>query len=125
MNVHGEIARLPAEEGLVGIAVGLMFIALLVHAIVVHFSLHGWSKTPSRQRAPLFVFCFLFLYASFEASDTFMLGMIMVFGLEMARLHAANRRLLKSVARRPRQTDRRSAPALGPSRVRAPMVRKP
>ena len=113
MNVHGEISRLPAEEGLVGIAVACVFLVLLAYAIVVHFSIHGWSRTPSRQRAPLFVFCFLFLYASFEASDTFMLAMIMVFGLEMARLHEANRRLLKSAARRPRPSDRRTSPAPG------------
>ena len=87
MNVHGEISRIPAEEGLIGIAVAFTFILVSLSAIMLHFRVRGWSQTPSRQRAPLFVFGFLFFYASFEASDTFMLAMIALYGLEMARSH--------------------------------------
>jgi hypothetical protein len=90
MGVHGEINRVPAEEGLVGIAVASIFVLLSISAIVLHLRTNGGLRTPSAKRAPLYIFTFLLLYASFEASDTFMLIMILVFGIEMARLHDRN-----------------------------------
>ena len=90
MNVYGEIKRVPAEEGLVGIAVGPIYVFLSISAIALHLRMNGGLRTPSAKRAPLFIFAFLALYASYEASDTFMLIMILVFGIEMARLHDRN-----------------------------------
>jgi hypothetical protein len=46
----------------------------------------------SKGRAPLYIYCFLVLYCSYEAMDTLMIAMILLFGLEMSRLCSNTRR---------------------------------
>ncbi len=84
MNVHGEIHRVPAEGGVVGIAVAVMFYGLLILAVGRDFLYRVKRQISSSSRAPLYVLSFLLTYASVEALDTFMLELILLFGFVMA-----------------------------------------
>lgn len=86
MNVHGEINRVPTEGGLVGIfiAVGLLgCVGLGLHRLVTRGLRTG---VDTGGRAMIYAFCFLISYTMFEALDTLMLVMIILFGFELARL---------------------------------------
>jgi hypothetical protein len=86
MNVHGELNRVPVEGGLIGIAIACVLLFALTRAVLGHVVSRGGIRSSSLDRAPLYVLCFLLLYCSYEASDSLMLIMIMMFGLDMARL---------------------------------------
>lgn len=94
MNVHGELNRIPAEGGMLGIIVAIVLIASFIRVIFVQMQRYGWSKANSLQRWPLYVFCFVVCFAAYEACDTLMVFIIAMYGLEMARLHESNIRHL-------------------------------
>ncbi len=100
MNVHGELNRVPVEGGLIGMGIACVLLLALTWAVLGHVMRRGGIRSSSLDRAPLYVFCFLLLYCSYEASDSLMLIMIMMFGLDMARLsgqdHGPMRHALRS-----------------------------
>lgn len=91
MNVHGEISRVPVEGGVVGIVIATIYLILLTRAVWLHVIEKGGAAS-SKGRAPLYIYCFLVLYCSYEAMDTLMIAMIVMFGLEMSRLNSYIRR---------------------------------
>lgn len=84
MNVHGEINRIPAEGGVIGIAVASAYYVLLIVAVIRDFLVRVKWNNSSSMRAPLYILSFLMIYASVEALDTFMLELILLFGFVMA-----------------------------------------
>ncbi|MBB4526521.1 UNVERIFIED_ORG: hypothetical protein M2435_006592 [Rhizobium sophorae] len=86
MNVHGEINRVPAEGGLVGIVIGLGYVALVARAVFSHLKIPRFRNS-SLSRAYAYLFVFLLCYCSFEASDTFMISLLLFFGVEVAHVH--------------------------------------
>ena len=84
MNVHGELNRVPAEGGVVGIAVAAAFYGLLIFAVARDFLYRVKRQNSSGSRGPLYVLSFLLIYASVEALDTFMLESMLLFGFVMA-----------------------------------------
>jgi hypothetical protein len=99
MNVHGELNRVPAEGGLIGIGIAGVLLFALTRAVLGHVASRGGIRSSSLDRGPLYAFCFLLLYCSYEASDSLMLIMIMMFGLEMARLSRDNRERMRPAVR--------------------------
>jgi hypothetical protein len=85
MNVHGEVNRIPAESGLLGIVIGVWLVASLAMTVRYRFIAAGGWGGRSADRWPLYVFAFLLIYTAYEASDTLMLTMIVGFSFEMAR----------------------------------------
>jgi hypothetical protein len=80
MNVHGEVNRLPAEGGIVGIVVGILYVVVLIKAVAWSFFQDRRVTNSSKIRLPLYVLSFLLIYAWVEALDTFMLELILLFG---------------------------------------------
>ena len=90
MNVHGEINRIPAEGGLVGIFIGLGYVVLVASAVFSHLKMPRFRNS-SLSRAYAYLFVFLLCYCSFEASDTFMISLVLFFGVEVAHVHHRDR----------------------------------
>ncbi|MEH3105141.1 MAG: O-antigen ligase family protein [Sphingomonas phyllosphaerae] len=86
MNVHGEKNRVPAESGLIGIAVAIGLIASSAWRIGLALVAAGGSAASSRQRLPLYLFFFCISYCLVEAMDTSMLWVILTTGFTAASL---------------------------------------
>jgi hypothetical protein len=99
MNVHGEINRIPVEEGIVGIAVALCYLIVLFASVLFNFLFEAKLTTSSKIRLPLYTFAFLIIYSSVEALDTFMLEFVLLFGYCVA----AKRCLIGSVLQKHNQ----------------------
>lgn len=84
INVHGEINRVPAEGGIIGISIAILYFAFLCEKIWSYFLFHGGFKSSSAQRLPMYLLFFLSIYMWFEALDTIMLAFILLFGIQMA-----------------------------------------
>lgn len=78
MNVHGEIYRIPAEAGILGIAITFFMIWSAVFELIRFFKLRT-DLEGSFRRAPAYFLVFLFIYAATEALDTTLLLMIATF----------------------------------------------
>lgn len=89
MNVHGEINRVPAEGGIIGITVAISYYILLVVSVFRDFTYRSTQQNSSAARLPLYVLSFLTIYASVEALDTFMLELVLLFGFTMAARNAS------------------------------------
>lgn len=90
MNVHGEVNRIPVESGYLGIALALALLAGIGRAIARDISMKGgWASNSSDRLAGYFLIALL-TYTWYEALDTFMLSMIIVCGLEVARIDMDN-----------------------------------
>lgn len=86
MNVHGEVNRIPAEGGLVGIVIALSFLAATGYRTVVHAFMSGGSRRTSLQSSPLYLFVYLICYCYSEVIGTHMLVLIGITGIVAARL---------------------------------------
>lgn len=84
MNVHGERHRVPAENGIVGIAVVLAFLATTVAAAVRFAWQRGGFGASSHARFPLYMTALLVSYIYGEAMDTTMLLLILLTGFAAA-----------------------------------------
>jgi hypothetical protein len=86
MNVHGEVNRVPAEGGIVGIVIGCAYL-LAVAWRTAYFAFVREDRTGSSlERAPLLLLLYVVCYAYAEAIDTAMLVLIGMTGLVAARL---------------------------------------
>ncbi|MFT4053530.1 MAG: O-antigen ligase family protein [Novosphingobium sp.] len=99
MNVHGERHRVPAENGIVGIAVVLAFLAATVAAAVRFLWQRGGFKASSLARFPLYMTALLVSYIYGEAMDTTMLLLILLTGF--AATATGPRQALRSPAQPP------------------------
>ena len=115
MNVHGEINRVPAESGIIGIVVALAYFFQLALRSIIH-NFDGLQLTSSPQkRASLYVMLFVGCYLYAEAIDTTMYLLILLGGFIVAGLTSPSPRrhlLSREVARgedlgaaRPRRFD--------------------
>ncbi len=84
LNVHGEVNRVPAEGGILGIVVGLCLLCLLTYAVLARVLVRARHRPSSADRLHLYFFVFVVAYAWYEAVDTLMLSAIFGFALLMA-----------------------------------------
>jgi hypothetical protein len=84
LNVHGEVNRIPAESGILGIIVGIALLALLGYAVLARLLVRARYRPTSADRLHLYFFVFVVAYAWYEAVDTLMLSAIFGFALLMA-----------------------------------------
>lgn len=108
MNVHGERHRVPAENGIVGIAVVLAFLAATVTAAARFVWQRGGFGASSEARFPLYMAALLVSYIYGEAMDTTMLLLILLAGFAAAS--TGPRRARRSIA-----SPASSPPDTGPS----------
>lgn len=89
MNVHGEVHRIPAEGGVVGIAIAATYIAVIGWR-TSHFAFLRRERTgTSLERTPLYLLLYVMCYAYAEAIDSAMLVLIGLAGVVSARLPSA------------------------------------
>lgn len=93
MNVHGEMYRVPAEGGLLGIAIALSFLGVAAWRIYTFLVERGGLDSPSLDRGALYVFLYLLCFFYSEALDTGMLMIIGALGIVAGSLPRASQRL--------------------------------
>lgn len=86
MNVHGERHRVPAENGMLGIAVVAAYLVVTGSRILRFIARRGGIGAASIDRAPLYAFIFLICYVYGEAMDTTMVMTILFVGFMAASL---------------------------------------
>ncbi|HSH94723.1 MAG TPA: hypothetical protein VK968_11305 [Roseimicrobium sp.] len=86
MNVHGEINRIPTEGGLLGIFIAVVLLVLAGFGLFRLVTRGMRSGLDTGARTMIYAFCFLLSYTMFEALDTLMLVLIILFGFELARM---------------------------------------
>jgi hypothetical protein len=85
-NVHGEINRVPVENGVVGITFALLYLFGLIRNIWLYFKKSGGLLISSREKLPLYAFVFMIPYFMTETTNTLMLTLILMFGFYATRL---------------------------------------
>jgi len=108
MNVHGEVHRIPAEGGIVGMIIAATYIAVIGWR-TGHFAFLRASRSGSSlERTPLYMLLYVMCYAYAEAIDSAMLVLIGLAGVVSARLPPAT--IDTFVRRRPPSTRKVSIP---------------
>ena len=93
-NVHGEINRIPAESGLLGILIsGYCFTLFFIFAVKLVFSKIRNDKVNSKVFFPLYYLIFITVYCMYEAMDTNMLTLVLCFGLFLSMEVKSNRKI--------------------------------
>ncbi|WP_299310211.1 O-antigen ligase family protein [uncultured Croceicoccus sp.] len=106
MNVHGEVHRVPAEGGIVGIVIAIAYLAATIWR-AFHFAFLRPERTGTAlERTPLLLCLYVMSYAYAEAIDTGMLVLIGVNSVVAARLPAPS--LGNLMQRRLRRSGRRT-----------------
>ena len=86
MNVHGELNRVPVENGIVGIFVALAYLLAIGTANFRYYKKFNFRNVASTRRLLAYSFAFVLCYSMFEALDTTMLTLILFLGFEASRL---------------------------------------
>ncbi|QUT05666.1 O-antigen ligase family protein [Sphingobium phenoxybenzoativorans] len=86
MNVHGEINRIPVENGLVGIFGVVLYLASCLFFIFNFVNDRGLFRSSSMVRGVLYLYIFMICYNYSEAMDTTMMVLIAAVGLIAAGL---------------------------------------
>lgn len=109
MNVHGEVNRVPAEGGILGIVIGCAYLMLVLWR-TAYFAFFREGRTGSSlERAPFLLLLYVACYAYAEAIDTAMLILIGLTGVVAARLPSPSFGEMIQIRYR---SSRRSRPAL-------------
>lgn len=110
MNVHGEVNRVPAEGGIVGIIIAIMYISVIGWR-TGHFAFLRSGRTASSlERTPLYLLLYVMCYAYAEAIDSAMLVLIGLAGVVSARLPSPTFDVL--IRRKPPASRKLSLPAI-------------
>lgn len=88
MNVHGEINRVPAEGGIVGIIIALAYLVAVAWRTAYFAFLRPERTGSSLERAPFYLLLYVLCYAYAEAFDTALLFLVGICGMVAARLPA-------------------------------------
>jgi len=114
MNIHGEVHRIPAEGGVLGIIIAMSFFAFALWRALHYLARSGGFAAPSLDRMPLYGIILLLSYCYAEAVDTAMLLLIGGVGVIVGTVPAAQRSFRAGPARfaRSRSSER---PALAGS----------
>lgn len=115
MNVHGEVHRIPAEGGIVGMIIVATYL-IVVGWRTGHFAfLRRQRDNSSLERAPFYMFLYVICYAYAEALDSAILLLIGLAGAVSARLPAPT---LDVFVQRTRHTGRTAVPLRASQRSR-------
>ncbi len=85
-NVHGEINRVPVENGIAGILVALCYFFCVTRNVMRHVRAKGGLAAASRDKLPLYVLVFMLPFMAAEALNSLMLAIILLFGFHAAAL---------------------------------------
>lgn len=86
MNVHGEVHRIPAEGGIVGLTIAALYV-IIIGWRTGHFAFVRRARSGSSlERTPLYLLLYVLCYAYAEAIDSAMLVLIGLAGVVAARL---------------------------------------
>lgn len=76
MNIHGEVHRIPAEGGAVGIVIVTILLTAVSYRVGMFIWNNGGLQSSALVRAPLYLFVYALCYAYSEALDTSVLILI-------------------------------------------------
>ncbi len=83
-NIHGEIHRLPAENGIVGVVIAALYFLTISILVAKYVLRRGGLASNSRVRGILIVYSMLLIYAGTEALDSTLITLILFFGMFVA-----------------------------------------
>ena len=86
MNVHGEVHRVPAEGGIVGIMIAATYAIVVGWRTFFFAFIRPDRNGSSLERAPFYLFLYVVCYAYAEALDSAILLLIGLIGVVSARL---------------------------------------
>ncbi|WP_121119746.1 O-antigen ligase family protein [Croceibacterium ferulae] len=110
MNVHGEVHRIPAEGGIVGLTIAAVYIVTIAWR-TGHFAFLRRARTGSSlERTPFYLLLYVMCYAYAEAIDSAMLVLIGLAGVVSARLPSPTINVF--LKRRPPSERRLTIPAI-------------
>ncbi|MDD4616796.1 MAG: hypothetical protein PHW76_06775 [Alphaproteobacteria bacterium] len=90
-NVHGEINRVPVENGLLGIGIVLAYLFCVVRRTLLCLKKKKTSQDSSEAKLPLYLLLFLLPYLATEAINTLMMEVILLSGFYANSLGRARR----------------------------------